>query len=145
METEKLILDGSKVLWHKERIEQWRNGERFAPITIDCALTTRCSYRCIYCYGKMQCINQSENMDEQTILHFLEDAAEIGVKAISFVSDGESTCNPHLKKAIVYGKSLGLDMALGTNGFLLKDEELEDILPCLTYLRFNISAGERDR
>lgn len=145
MGTEKLILDGSKVLWHKERIEQWRKGERFAPITIDCALTTRCSYRCIYCYGKMQCINQSENMDEQTILHFLEDAAEIGVKAISFVSDGESTCNPHLKKAIVYGKSLGLDMALGTNGFLLKDEELEDILPCLTYLRFNISAGERDR
>lgn len=36
-------------------------------------------------------------------------------------------------------------MALGTNGFLLKDEELPDILPCLTYLRFNISAGERDR
>ena len=142
---EKFILDASKVLWHKDRIEQWRRGERFAPVTIDCALTTRCSYRCVYCYGKMQCINQSDNMDEKTILNFLEDAAEIGVKAISFVSDGESTCNPHLKRAIMYGKSLGLDMALGTNGYLLKDEELEDILPCLTYLRFNISAGEPER
>ncbi|SFQ24154.1 Radical SAM superfamily enzyme, MoaA/NifB/PqqE/SkfB family [Lachnospiraceae bacterium XBB1006] len=142
---EKLILDGSKVLWHKERIEQWKRGEKFAPITIDCALTTKCSYRCIYCYGKMQCINQSDNLDKETIFNFLEDAAEIGVKAVSFVSDGESTCNPNLKDAIVYGKSLGLDMALGTNGFLLKDEELEEILPCLTYLRFNISAGEADR
>lgn len=84
-------------------------------------------------------------MDEKTILNFLEEAAEIGVKAISFVSDGESTCNPHLKRAIMYGKSLGLDMVLGTNGYLLKDEELEDILPCLTYLRFNISAGEPER
>lgn len=145
MAAEKLILDGSKVLWHKERIEQWRKGERFAPITIDCALTTKCSYRCVYCYGKMQCINQSDNLGEETILNFLNDAAEIGVKAISFVSDGESSCNPHLKKAILHGKSLGLDMALGTNGFLLKDEELEEILPCLTYLRFNISAGERER
>lgn len=93
----------------------------------------------------MQCINQSDNLDKETIFHFLEDAAEIGVKAINFVSDGESTCNPYLKDAILHGKSLGLDMALGTNGYLLKDDELVDILPALTYLRFNISAGEADR
>lgn len=36
-------------------------------------------------------------------------------------------------------------MALGINGYLLKDDELGDILPCLTYLRFNISAGEAAR
>lgn len=143
--SDKLILDASKVLWHNDRIEKWLKGERIAPITIDCALTTKCSYRCVYCYGKMQCINTSDNLDKETIFNFLEDASDIGVKAISFVSDGESTCNPHLKDAIVYGKSLGIDMALGTNGYLLKDDELEDILPCLTYLRFNISAGEPER
>lgn len=146
MEKQKLILDGSKVLYHQDRIKQWDYGNgRVAPITIDCALTTKCSYRCIYCYGKMQCINQSDNMDWETIKNFLDDAAEIGVKGISFVSDGESTCNPNLKQAIVYGKQQGIDMALGTNGYLLKDDELEEILPCLTYLRFNISAGECDR
>ncbi len=143
---EKYILDGSKVLWHQDRLKQWNFGKgRVAPITIDCALTTKCSYRCVYCYGKMQCINQSDNMDWETIAGFLDDASEIGVKAISFVSDGESTCNPHLKDAIIRGKKNGMDMALGTNGFLLKDEELPDILRCLTYLRFNISAGDRDR
>lgn len=146
MDNNKLILDGSKVLWHQERLQQWNYGKgKVAPITIDCALTTKCSYRCVYCYGKMQCINQSDNLDKETIFNFLDDAAEIGVKAISFVSDGESTCNPHLKDAIIHGKEKGLDMALGTNGYLLKDEELNDILPCLTYLRFNISAGEPDR
>ena len=132
MENEKYILDGSKVLWHQERIKEWNYGEgRIAPITIDCALTTKCSYRCVYCYGKMQCINQSDNMDRETIFNFLDDAAEIGVKGVSFVSDGESTCNPHLKDAIVHGYEKGLSMALGTNGYLLKDEELEEILPCL--------------
>lgn len=142
----KYILDGSKILWHQERLQQWNKGKgRVAPITIDCALTTKCSYRCVYCYGKMQCLNQSDNLERQVILDFLDDAAEIGVKAVSFVSDGESTCNPHLKDAIIHGYDRGLDMALGTNGYLLKDNELEEILPCLTYLRFNISAGEANR
>lgn len=146
MQEQKYLLDGSKVLWHQDRIKEWNYGEgRIAPITIDCALSTKCSYRCVYCYGKMQCINKPENLDRDVILNFLDDAAEIGVKAISFVSDGESTCNPNLKEAIVHGYNNGLSMALGTNGYLLKDEELEDILPCLTYLRFNISAGEPER
>jgi len=139
-----LILDGHKLNWHKDRVQSWLRGERIAPITIDCALTRRCSYKCVYCYGQLQS-NDEKKMTKDVIFRFLDDAAEIGVKAISFVSDGESTCSPHLYEAILRGKSNGLDMALGTNGFLLKDERLEDVLPALTYLRFNISAGEPKR
>ena len=135
-----LILDGHKLLWHKDRVEAWMRGERVAPITIDCSLTRACTYKCVYCYGQLQA-NDSQRMTKEVIFNFLDDAAEIGVKAISFVSDGESTCSPHLYDAIVHGKAQGLDMALGTNGYLLKDEKLEEILPALTYLRFNISAG----
>jgi len=138
---DELILDGHKMLWHTDRIEAWLRGERIAPITIDCSLTRRCTYRCIYCYGQLQ-TNDEKRMTKDVIFRFLDDATEIGVKAISFVSDGESTCSPHLYDAILRGKANGLDMALGTNGYLLKDEKLEEILPCLTYLRFNISAAE---
>mgnify|MGYP001581134959 CR=1 FL=1 len=141
---EKLILDGTKLAWHKERIEAWLRGERIAPITIDCALTRRCNYKCVYCYGQLQ-ENDEKRMTLDVIRRFLKDAAEIGVKAISFVSDGESTCSAYLYDAIIYGKSLGLDMALGTNGRLLRKDRLKDILPCLTYLRFNFSAGEPRR
>lgn len=139
-----LVLDSHKLNWHKERVEAWLKGERIAPITIDCALTRRCTYRCVYCYGQLQA-NDEKRMTKDVIFRFLDDAAEIGVKAISFVSDGESTCSPHLKDAIIRGKSNGLDMALGTNGYLLKDQDLPEILPCLTYLRFNFSAGEPKR
>lgn len=136
-----LILDGYKINWHKERVEAWLRGEKIAPITIDCALTRKCTYRCIYCYGQLQA-NDEKRMTKDVIFRFLDDATDIGVKAVSFVSDGESTCSPYLYDAIKRGKSNGLDMALGTNGYLLKDEKLEEILPCLTYLRFNISAAE---
>lgn len=137
----KLILDSHKLNWHKERIEAWLRGERIAPITIDCALTRSCTYKCVYCYGKLQ-HNDEKRMTKDVIFRFLDDAAEIGVKAISFVSDGESTCSPYLYDALLRGKANGLDMALATNGYLLKNEQLESILPTLTYIRFNFSAGE---
>lgn len=141
---DKIILDGHKLQWHQDRIKAWLAGERIAPITIDCSLTRACTYKCVYCYGQLQ-ENDIKKMTKDVIFRFLDDAAEIGVKAVSFVSDGESTCSPHLNDAILRGKANGLDMALGTNGYLLQDERLEDILPALTYLRFNISAGERNR
>ncbi len=141
---EKLILDSHKLGWHHDRVESWLNGERIAPITIDCALTRRCNYRCVYCYGQLQA-NDEKKMTKDIIFRFLDDAAELGVKAISFVSDGESTCSPHLYDSIRHGKENGLDIALGTNGVLLKEESLEEMLPNLTYLRFNISAGEPKR
>src|SRR4030043_199312 len=111
----KLILDGTKLSWHKETVEKWLNGEKIAPITVDCALTRRCNYRCVYCYGQLQA-NDEKRMTKDVILRFLDDAKEIGVKAISFVSDGESTCSPHLYDALIHGYKNGLNMALGTNG-----------------------------
>lgn len=139
-----LILDGHKLNWHKDRVEAWLQGERIAPITIDCALTRRCTYRCTYCYGQLQA-NDEKKMTRDVIFRFLDDAAEIGIKAISFVSDGESTCSPHIYDAILRGRANGLDVALGTNGYLLNKDRLEEILPALTYLRFNVSAGDPDR
>src|SRR3989304_4706828 len=141
---ENIILDGHKLAWHKDRVDAWLRGERIAPITIDCSLTRACTYKCTYCYGMLQA-NDIKRMTKDVIFRFLDDAAEIGVKAISLVSDGESTCSPHLYDAILRGRANGLDMALGTNGYLLKDERLEEILPALTYLRFNISAADPER
>lgn len=139
-----IILDGHKLAWHKERVEAWLRGERIAPITIDCALTRACTYNCVYCYSQLQ-ENKEKPITKDVIIRFLDDAAEIGVKAISLISDGESTCSPHLCDTILYCKKKGLDIGLATNGYLLKDDDLNVILPALTYLRFNISAAEPKR
>lgn len=136
-----LVLDGHKLLWHKDRIEAWLSGERIAPITMDISLSTRCPYRCIYCYGLLQTPRFS-TLPRDAILHLLDDAAEIGVKGVVFQSDGESTCSPDFYEAIAHGKANGLDLGLATNAYLLQEERLEEILPALEYIRFNISAAE---
>ena len=59
MSNRELILDGTKIAWHLEKVQQWERGERFAPITIDMALTRACNYACSFCYAQMQENNRS--------------------------------------------------------------------------------------
>ena len=139
-----LILDGTKIAWHQDRIRAWERGERIAPITIDMALTRACNFACHYCYAMLQ-ENDRKVINKKVIFDFLEDSAAIGVKGISFVSDGESTISPVFVDACAEGHRLGMSMAVGTNGFVLNKRKLEEILPALTYIRINISAGERAR
>ena len=139
-----LILDGTKLPWHMERVAAWERGERIAPITIDMALTRACNYGCHFCYAMLQ-ENDRKVITDQVMNDFLEDAARMGVKGVSLVSDGESTISPAFINAVQRGSELGLAMATGTNGFVLTRSKLEEVLPHLTYLRVNISAGERDR
>ncbi len=139
-----LILDGTKIQWYSDRVKKWERGEKIAPITIDIALTRSCNYACHFCYAMTQ-ENDRSVITKQNIYDFLDDASEIGVKGISLVSDGESTVSPVFVETIEHGGQRGLSMATATNGFLLNREKLEKILPHLTYLRFNISAGEPKR
>ena len=139
-----LILDGTKIAWHRDRIDAWARGERVAPVTIDMALTRACNFACGYCYAMLQ-ENDRKVITRPVIYDFLEDCAEIGVRGISLVSDGESSISPVFVDTVRRGAELGLSMATGTNGFVLTRDKAEQVLPALTYLRVNISAGESRR
>jgi MoaA/NifB/PqqE/SkfB family radical SAM enzyme len=143
-DAKELLLDGTKIAWHLDRLEKWKKGERIAPITIDMALTRACNYSCHFCYAMMQ-ENEREVITKKIMDDFLEDCAEIGVKAISFISDGESTISPVFVDAVKKGHDLGLSMAAASNGFVLTKTQAEKILPYMTYLRINFSGGEKKR
>jgi MoaA/NifB/PqqE/SkfB family radical SAM enzyme len=89
--------------------------------------------------------NDRKSINQKVIFDFLDDCAEIGVRGVSLVSDGESTISPVFVDTVLRGSKLGISMACGTNGFVLNERKLEEVLPHLTYLRVNISAGERAR
>lgn len=139
-----LQLDGSKVGWWRDRVEAWDRGEKIAPVTMDVAWTRKCNAACSFCYAQMQASDGGE-ITEKLAYEFLEDAAEIGVKGVSLISDGESTVVPFYERSIEYAGKLGLQLGIGTNGVRLKKRVLEQILPHLSYLRFNFSAGEVNR
>jgi len=139
--TEKLILDDTKIGWHKERVDAWLRGEKIAPITVDMALTRACNYACNYCYATLQ-ENDRKQITKETMTRFIDDCAEIGVKAISLVSDGESSIHPAYEHTITYGHSKGISIASGSNAYSFDEKRIRTILPALTYFRVNITAGE---
>jgi MoaA/NifB/PqqE/SkfB family radical SAM enzyme len=142
--TQRLILDGTKIGWHLDRVRAWERGERIAPITIDMALTRACNYACGFCYATLQ-ENERQTITTDVMYRFLDDCAEMGVRGISLVSDGESTLSPAYVPTLRRGAELGISMASGTNAYIFNRRKLEEVLPHLTYLRVNFSAGTRDR
>ena len=139
-----LLLDHSKIAWWRARVEAWERGEKIAPVTMDVAWTRKCQAACHFCAAQSQSSEGGEITREHAF-HYLEDAAEIGVKGVSLISDGESSMVPFYAESIEYGAKLGLKMGVGTNGIIFDKPMLERILPHLTYFRFNFSAGERKR
>jgi len=137
-------LDGTKVGWYRDRIEAWQRGDKIAPVTMDVAWTRKCNYACNFCYATMQASEGGDITKEQAFW-FLEDAAEIGVKGVSLISDGESTVVPWYAESIEHGGKAGLSIGVSSNGLKLDKPMLERILPHLSYLRFNFSAGEEGR
>jgi MoaA/NifB/PqqE/SkfB family radical SAM enzyme len=139
-----LLLDDTKIAWYRDRVEAWRRGELIAPITMDVAWTRKCAAACNFCYAQLQA-SEDTVITKQNAFEFLEDAAEIGVKGVSLISDGESTEVPYFAESVRYGHALGLQIGTSTNGLKLTPDVLEQILPGLTYLRFNFSGGEKHR
>jgi MoaA/NifB/PqqE/SkfB family radical SAM enzyme len=140
-----LVLDGTKIGFWRDRVEAWKRGERIAPVTMDIALTRRCQASCSFCYATGQASDFGGEITEEIAFDFFDDAAEIGVKGISLISDGESTMVPYYVDAIQYAHNCGIKIGVGSNGIALTRPVLERILPYISYLRFNFSAGERKR
>lgn len=139
-----LQLDGTKIGWYRDRVEAWARGERIAPITMDVAWTRKCNAACNFCYAQLQS-SEGHVITKQNALDFLSDAAAIGVKGVSLISDGESTVVPWFDETVEFGGRLGLQIGMSSNGVRLTKPVLERILPHLTYLRFNFSGGDRKR
>ena len=143
-----LKLDGTKIGLerHRNRVEAFLQGQRVAPITIDMALTQKCQMSCQFCYANLQ-QNPAEPVAWEIYENFLEDCVAIGhapgegVKAISLVSDGESTLNKFYYRFIEKAHSLGIDIACGTNGEALKKEMMPMLVDKLTYLRINMNSA----
>ncbi len=141
-------MDGHKLHWHLDRVNDWLNGKRIAPLHIDAGLSKGCNIRCEYCYGVTQGNFFKEGakiyFPREPLLNYVKDAGEAGVRSMAIIGEAEPTLNPNLYDAIIAGHKAGMDMSLGTNGILLDTTEKgEEALANLKWVRFNISAADQ--
>ncbi len=136
-----LILDSHKLSYHIDRVDAWEAGERIAPVSVDMALTRACGAMCTFCYAMMQESQARSSITVPRALNLLDDFAEIGVRSVSLVSDGESTLANSYVPFIQHAAQLGIDVGNATNGWEWGPEKIEQVLPHLTWVRFTVAAG----
>lgn len=137
-----LILDSHKLSYHYDRVQAWEAGERIAPVSVDMSLTRACSAMCSFCYAMMQESQARSSIKVTHALNLLDDFAEIGVRSVSLVSDGESTLSPAYVPFIQHAASLGIDVGNATNAWEWGPEKVDAILPHMTWIRFTVAAGK---
>lgn len=136
-----LILDSHKLSHHYDRVQAWEAGDRIAPVSVDMSLTRACSAMCSFCYAMMQESQARSSIKVPHALNLLDDFAEIGIRSVSLVSDGESTLSPAYVPFIQHAATLGIDVGNATNAWEWGPEKVDAILPHMTWIRFTVAAG----
>ena len=136
-----LILDSHKLAYHYDRVQAWEAGERVAPVSVDMALTRACGAMCSFCYAMVQEPQERPPIRERDALGLLDDFAEIGVRGVSLISDGESSLSKSYVPFIQHAAQVGIDVGNATNGWEWGPEKIEQVLPHLTWVRFTVAAG----
>lgn len=136
-----LILDSHKLSWHYDRVAAWEAGERIAPVSVDMSLTRACSAMCSFCYAMMQESQARSSIKESHALHLLDDFAEMEIRSVSLVSDGESTISKAYVPFIQHASKLGINIGNATNAWEWEPEKIEAVLPHMTWIRFTVAAG----
>jgi len=144
-EPRKFLMDGTKMAWYGDLLQDFMDGKRIAPVTLDMGISKNCNMRCIFCYGEYQ-QPSTDYIPTAKLLEIAKDAGELGVKGIAIIGDGEPTMNRGLYPFVEALKANGVEPAIATNGLLLEDEQTEILTKNCSWLRFTICAvGEKYR
>lgn len=144
---DRLLIDGHKLHLHPTRVAQWlaagddwEQQKKVYPIYIEISPVGACNHRCTFCAVDYIGYKQVY-LDKDVLLRTLTDMARAGVRSIMFAGEGEPLLHKDLGKVIVHAKSVGLDVAITTNGVALTEKFAAEALGAVTWLKASINAG----
>ncbi len=113
----------------------------FAPVSINLDLTTACNYACDHCVD-MDILNTGTRFDHEKLLASLELMTGRGLRSVIVIGGGEPTLYPKFVEVIRFMKSLGLQVAIVSNGAgNLKIAQAADCLDRNDWVRLSLDAG----
>ncbi|MBF0186363.1 MAG: radical SAM protein [Magnetococcales bacterium] len=140
MGSDQYKMDGHKLLWHLERVQQWQEKRVIAPIYIEVSPLAYCNNRCIFCAIDFS-MEKSLALDASRFIPKLAQMGKAGVRSIMYAGEGEPLLHRELVPIILETKKAGIDVALTTNGNLGSSDDWQAILPALSWVRFSVDAG----
>lgn len=133
-------IDGHKLTHHVHRVADWLDGKNVYPIYVEISPAGACNHRCTFCSVDFMGY-QPRLLDASILKERLEEMGRLGIKSVMFAGEGEPFLHKQLAEVIVHAKRSGIDVAITTNGVLLKPEIAEEILGCTEWIKVSCNAG----
>jgi len=113
----------------------------FAPVSINLDITTACNYACDHCVD-MEILNTGTKYRHKALLASLEQMVAKGLRSVIVIGGGEPTIYPKFSETVRFMKSLGLQVAVVSNGSRMhKIAEIADCLDANDWVRLSLDAG----
>jgi len=147
-----------KVVHHMERLNLLKQNRQPVPAQVQLVISDVCNHDCSFCAYRMSGYTSNENfgildatsqqvennpnrkIPYEKCIEILEDCKEMGVKAIQFTGGGEPTTHKDHPKIFQKVIDLGMDLALITNGAILKPSVIETLVHA-KWVRISVDAG----
>lgn len=134
------FLTFDKILYHPENIVAIKKRTPIFPVHATISLGNFCNHKCLWCTAYEYQLTNANLLDFDKIINFLIKAKERGLKAITYVGNGEPTAYPKFKELVTKIAELGIEQGMFTNGYLLNRYE-EEVLNYFTWIRISLDAG----
>lgn len=137
---EQINVDNHKLMFHPERVFEWKKKGDCYPVYVEIGPTNACNHKCVFCALDFL-KNEADFIDTEIMLSALKDMADNGVKSIMFAGEGEPLLHKDIGLFTKMAKQYGMDISITTNGVLFSEEKLEQCLPNLSWIRFSVDSG----
>lgn len=136
-------IDSHKLMFHPRRVAEWYEGKLSYPINAEIGLAGACNHRCIFC--SMDYMGYNPHVLTKEILHDrLSEMQEKGLKSVLYAGTGEPLLNKNAAHIMNDTKSMGVDVALSTNGVLFTEDVAKECMNSISWIRFSVSAGTEE-
>lgn len=137
------FLDFDKILYHPENVIAVRDNQPIFPVHATISLGNFCNHKCLWCTAYEYQLDKSNLLDFDKILAFLDKARHRGLKAVTYVGNGEPTAYPRFKELVTKIAEMGIEQGMFTNGYLV-DKFEDEVLNYFTWIRISLDAGSTE-
>lgn len=140
---DKFRIDSHKLIYHISKINDWIEGKNIYPIYMEVSPSGACNHRCLYC-GLDFMEYKPRYLDTDTFKMRLSELGTLGLKSIMYAGEGEPFLHKDMAEIVKHTKKSGIDVAITTNGALLKKDITDIILPDVEWIKVSINGATKD-
>lgn len=142
---------------HIDELYKWKNSEPFIPPFVEISPISYCNQKCKFCYTT-HLMKKLEKMPTEIMKKIFTEFSIVGIKGLRIQGIGEPTLHPDLAECInLAGKTVvkkkydgglvesKIDIALTTNGVLLKPKMIQECIENLFSVKISVIDSSKKR